>query len=103
MGCSPFKLSSSSYDKPSDVNPNPKNFTVVETFDGAVGVAAIIKYHDCTNYEGIKIIAWLGKASVDIENATLIDPHFSEKDPMCPDARFKPTEQGWEAAKRYVS
>lgn len=58
-----------------------------------LAVVAEINYPDCTNYEGNKIIVFLGKPPSCITHAAHIDPHFSPGSGVF--ARFEPTENGW--------
>jgi len=53
-----------------------------------------LKYPDCTNYEGIKILVFKASLS-NIINQKKIDPHFSDnKTYISPIARFEPTHAG---------
>lgn len=100
MGLGGMIISSSSYESEEITLPNPKpdNYTLLRS--KAVNGYLIIelKYHDCTNYEGRKIMVY--KCSLDdLLKQKLIDPHFSNnKNYFSPVARFEPTEQGWENA-----
>lgn len=102
MGLSPFKNSSSSFDKPKKCkkqpNPDPKNYIIEEA--NLIGPYTVmkVKYPDCTNYEGRKILVFAA-AFYDIREQKVIDPHFSDnKDYISPIARFVPTKEGWEMA-----
>jgi len=61
----------------------------------------IIKYHNCTNYEGTKVLVY----DVDYENLLRqkeFDPHFSESRKLySPIARFEPNEEGIFACINY--
>jgi len=58
-----------------------------------------IKYLDCINYEGRKILVFENCTIEDLKRQKLIDPHFSEnKKYFSPIARFEPTERGWNMA-----
>lgn len=98
-------FSTSSYDKPYvnqsnstplSNNPNPNNYLIVDSKTIKDYLLLKIKYHDCTSYEGKKVL--LFKCSLkDLLKQKSIDPHFSDnKDYISPIARFEPTEQGWE-------
>lgn len=80
-------------------NPNPKNFIplLIEEVDGFT--VAIIRYPNCTNYEGLKIMVYDGEIKGYIMNAKILDPHFCDhKECISPVARFEPTKRGWEMA-----
>lgn len=98
----------STYDAPASVprpsgNPNPHRFKllrIVRTDNGAVVVK--IKYPDCTNYEGNKILVYeSGEAFLELEKRGVIDPHFTS-DSRSPVARFEPTERGWSMAVEFA-
>lgn len=79
-------------------NPRPDNYSLVrsEVVNGHLIIE--LKYHDCTNYEGRKIMVY--KCTLDeLMKQKLIDPHFcNNEDYFSPIARFEPTEQGWNNA-----
>jgi hypothetical protein len=52
-----------------------------------------VKYDDCTNFEGVKIMVFKGQ----YKNRIWLDPHFAENE-KAPIARFKPTSEGWDMA-----
>lgn len=77
------------------VNPNPKEFEILEVFTDDSYTVLKIKYPNCTNAEGIKILVY--KATpVELLKRKEFDPHFGHKD--SPIARFEPTDQGWNMA-----
>lgn len=96
--------SSSSYDSKTkvivetvyrDVNPNPMNYLIYE--DRKIGRYLIlrIKYLDCVNYEGMKVLVYRDCSLEDLIAQKTIDPHFSENRKFhSPIARFTPTDQG---------
>lgn len=77
-------------------NPNPNRFTVKRTEQFGCAIVAEINYPDCTNYEGNKIIVFVGKKIQWIHNSRHIDPHFEKGSGVF--ARFVPTPGGWHAA-----
>lgn len=83
-------------------NPDPENYDIVrwEEFGGYTIVN--LKYHDCVNYDGNKILVF--ECSIkDLIRQKKIDPHFLEnEDYLFPIARFVPTDEGWAHACRYV-
>lgn len=56
-----------------------------------------MKYKNCTNFEGIKILVFKGQYVERI----VMDPHFSD-DEESPIARFKPTVEGINLATKLV-
>ena len=89
---------------PRNLNPNPdaSKYTIIEHFRFRNYLVIKIKYEGCTNYEGIKILAFKCSYS-DLIKQKLIDPHFSENKKMIsPIARFEPTIQGWSDAIDYI-
>ncbi len=94
MGISPFKNCSTNYGTPAPApNPDPSRWTLLERADYPHGSVMRVRYHDCTNFEGEKVMVYRGikKAMVDL------DPHFSEN-PESPIARFRPDDVGWKMA-----
>jgi len=80
-------------------NPDPRNFEfVLVKAVSKLACVAEIKYLDCTNYEGRKILVFNCSLNEIIE-LKCIDPHFSDKDDvLSPIARFEPTDRGWNLA-----
>lgn len=82
-------------------NPNPYRYTILKS--DSVGIFTIIKikYDGCTNYEGEKILVYRSATVMDLLNQNSIDPHFCENSEyISPIARFVPTEEGWQMAKK---
>ncbi len=93
-----YKTRTSRKDLP---NPNPKNFTIVKSKLINNNLVLELKYTDCTNYEGHKILLFRDTDLPEIleVNNGLIDPHFSDnKKYKHPFARFEPSEHGWDTA-----
>lgn len=87
-----------------DVNPKPNNYKIVRHEQVGDNLVVEIKYLDCTNYEGRKILAYLKLTFENLMSQKLIDPHFSENKKYCsPFARFEPTESGWILAIKLCS
>lgn len=88
---------------PDPGNPDPRKYVLEEEYQGQYGVAVKIRYPNCTNYEGNKILVYLGLDSfsqVLIKNKMEVDPHFFDGDShYSPTARFEPTVMGWRLAK----
>ena len=74
-------------------NPNPSRWTLITKKIYPNGYVLKVKYHDCTNFEGIKIMVYEG----DYKEQHYLDPHFSESN-IAPVARFKPDKNGWKRA-----
>ena len=105
-----FKLfSSSSYDvprssvtnftfnSPSEKNPNPDNYKVLDHLQEKNNLMVKINYPDCDNYEGDKILIYKNTSLYDLINQKHIDPHFSNnKTFKSPFIRLEPTDEGWE-------
>ena len=83
-------------------NPDPNNFSIHAHFSMGGYVALMVKYPDCTNFEGNKIIVY---KDVDLETllrSRKLDPHFCDEGHSSPIARFIPTETGWENAIEFI-
>lgn len=85
-------------------NPDPSNYCILRSLKIGNYLILEIKYHDCTNYEGRKVLVFNG-VSLDklLRHQKLIDPHFSSNPNFySPIARFVPTEEGWEMAFKFA-
>lgn len=95
MGC--FKMLSGGSDSASyrEAVPSKFNYKIKECyyFDGYTVVE--INYPDCINYEGNKILVYLGDKVNEINSMDNVDPHFLENG-LSPIARFNPSEEGKE-------
>lgn len=83
---------------PAPVDPNPKNFRVLQSHQRGRNIALMVNYPNCTNYEGDKILIY---SNVNVEWAksqTVIDPHFMKGTHMI--ARFRPDL--WNVACEFV-
>jgi hypothetical protein len=102
-------LSKSNSDKPniqyeSLPNPRPDNYKILNKIQIDRYLIVKIKYLDCTNYEGVKILVYEGWQIKNLLAQKLIDPHFSEnKNFISPIARFEPTDKGWSMAIRFAN
>jgi len=102
MGLSIFSSSSfeeTNSDKKALPNPDPKNYKILssQVIEGFLIVE--VKYFDCTNYEGRKIMLY-DTTLEELESQKYIDPHFSDnKSFISPIARFEPTPKGWFCAE----
>ena len=78
-------------------NPDPANYKILKIVERGEYVILKLKYHDCTNYEGDKIIL-LKDTLINIVNCQEIDPHFQKGGTVV--ARFVPTDEGWNMAEQ---
>lgn len=85
-------------------NPDPGNYQLLRAEERHGYLLVMIKYPDCTNYEGHKILLFAEMTLLQLVNQKLIDPHFfpSGSQVASPVARFVPTEQGWDMALRFI-
>lgn len=100
-----INYSTSSFDTPESKpqpNPDPSNYSIIMLAEISGYTIVKIKYHDCVNYEGVKILVF--KCSADeILKQKVIDPHFSDNEEfISPIARFEPTVNGWRDARMFV-
>jgi hypothetical protein len=80
-------------------NPDPRNFEILETKRVRNFVIARIKYPNCSNYEGEKILVFKNITVKYLRSQRIIDPHFTDKPSELPlFARFQPTQTGWNSA-----
>ena len=99
MGMHDYGKSSSSYDNPQQGNPDPSKYKIKKSIQVKKNLVVKIKYPDCENYEGNKILIYKNANINDLWKQDMIDPHFSEdKRFLSPFARFEPTIKGWEKA-----
>jgi len=80
-------------------NPNPNNWIILSHQKINQFLVVKIKYPDCDNYEGEKILVYENITLAKLRKQVKIDPHFSEnKEYKSPIARFVPTDRGWDMA-----
>jgi len=112
MGLSPFKSSGSIYDRvvtkevPNPLNPDPRNFLIERIAHVEMGnhLVVQVKYPNCKNYEGRKILVFNSLTLEQLMNLDILDPHFSSEKPhLSPIARFIPTDQGWKMAIQFAN
>lgn len=81
-------------------NPNPNNYYIMDSKQIDSFLILKVRYYNCTNYEGKKILLFENCTINDIKKQKKIDPHFcDDKDLYYPIARFEPTEKGWKMAE----
>lgn len=73
--------------------PSPDEFSMLDRKDFKNGYVLMLKYDNCNNYEGKKILVYKGQYKF----SDIRDPHFCKEDES-PFARFKPTKEGWKEA-----
>ena len=82
-------------------NPNSRNFQFVRCESVGHFVVALVKYPECLNFEGQKILVFEDISVETIKNLDSIDPHFCDSDHPSPVARFVPTRKGWDYAIQF--
>lgn len=84
-------------------NPDPSNYEVMEHEQIGKFLVIQLRYPDCVNYEGIKIMVF--ECRIDqLLAQKMIDPHFSENEKYySPIARFEPTVRGWRHAINFAT
>ncbi len=81
---------------PDPRNPDPKKWEIEDSLEVNGFLVVKIKYPNCQNYEGMKIIVYENMTLLRLIKQKEIDPHFSNsKIYASPIARFEPTERGW--------
>lgn len=89
----PFEMIGTSGD-PCRGLPDAANFRILDAY-AAGGLSLIrVEYPGCLNYEGQKVLL-LRKNIEEIQQLSLLDPHFLQKDENGLLARFVPTDEGW--------
>ena len=76
--------------------PNPNNFKILKSKSYASCWVSWINYPDAKNYEGNKILL----TTWDPNTKNTVDPHFDRGAGII--ARFEPTDEGWELAKKFA-
>lgn len=77
------------------VEPDPFNFTIMDSVSRGNYTLLKVKYHGCTNYEGAKILL-VRKSIGEIRALDGFDPHFFDDKRNGLIARFEPTKEGWD-------
>ncbi len=78
-------------------NPDSLKWTLIRLEQLANAHVMKVRYDGCTNYEGHKIMVYLGK----YKHKDDLDPHFCESADS-PVARFRPDEKGWANAVKFA-
>ena len=80
-------------------NPDPKNFKILRYQHVNGNLVIEVKYPDCTNYEGRKIMVYKNTTVDILKIQGSIDPHFCNNSRMrSPFLRTEPTAEGWQVA-----
>ena len=85
-------------------NPNPKKFEIVSEESSGDWLVLMVKYPNCTNFEGMKIMLFKGyKSSKELlkETGGELDPHFS-KAKTSPIVRLRPSLEAWNIVSSIV-
>lgn len=78
-------------------NPDPSNFAIINHRQIGAALVLLVRYPDCTNYEGHKILVFENQDLHSVQEIGFLDPHFMEHS-RSPVARFEPTNRGWRLA-----
>jgi hypothetical protein len=81
-------------------NPNPANFSILKFEMVGEFLILFVRYPDCTNFEGRKILVFEDISADDLFDQKRLDPHFCEEC-FSPIARFVPTQHGWDLAMKF--
>lgn len=82
--------------------PDPSNYEITKHRQVGKYLIVMIKYPNCINYEGNKIMVYQDCTITELTKQIYIDPHFFENDKYySPIARFVPTKKGWKMAKKF--
>ena len=74
-------------------NPSPERWELLRILEFKYAHVMKVRYLDCTNYEGVKVMVFAGAYHA----RKILDPHFDETD-TSPIARFRPDDEGWRLA-----
>ena len=90
--------------EPPTGNPDPSHYQLVKAEEQPGYLIVMIRYPNCTNYEGNKILVFKDLTLIQLVNQKLIDPHFFPNDAKfkSPIARFVPTQEGWDMAVAFI-
>lgn len=84
-------------------NPDPRKYVIQDYKYVGKNLVLKIRYPDCNNYEGTKILVFEGCTILALREQGIIDPHFSDtKTRISPVARFEPTDRGWDWAVAFA-
>ena len=75
--------------------PRPDYYKILSVLQIGQCLLVELKYPNCTNYEGKKILLFKEMTLKELIDHKEIDPHFFENSKFSPCARFEPTVYGW--------
>lgn len=78
-------------------DPDPSRFEILQHYEENGHTMILIKYPNCINYEGQKVILYKDTTFDKINSLKILDPHFTNTNRIKPFARFEPTEDGIQA------
>lgn len=97
-------ISSSTFDNNYKPDPDPLRYKILDAIQYDKYLVVKIKYLNCINFEGVKILVYEDCTLLDLVKQEVIDPHFSNnKARKSPIARFVPTDSGMEMARLFVA
>ena len=83
-------------------NPVPTRFAVLRSQRVGSALVVDVRYPDCLNFEGRKVLVYEDAEAAARQLATgKADPHFAEVG-VSPVARFRPTAAGWDMAVSFA-
>lgn len=112
MGLSLFRHSAESVVKPTSAglnmgNPDPARFVLDGVFCVGRMTLVRVRYPNCQNHEGNKILVFMDVTEEMVRSWAVIDPHFldpKERQPHpSPVARFAPTDDGLQLAIGFMN
>jgi hypothetical protein len=81
-------------------NPDPCNFQIVGYYEHQEYLMVKVRYPDCFNYEGLKIILFKNISYSKLRTWKTLDPHFDPKNNIV--ARLAPTNEGWNMGLKII-
>jgi len=87
------------YNEPLPTDPNPELFKIMNIIQGNVYTYVEVKYPNCTNFEGRKILV-TSYTKDELLRIEKLDPHFLVDNKII--ARFRPDSEGKSHAIRMV-
>lgn len=86
-----------------NVDPVETKFLIIEVIEIGSLIIVIVKYKNCTTFEGNKILVYDNISKKDFLKLKEVDPHFCDKPHTTPIARFIPTQDGINMAVIFAS
>lgn len=72
-------------------DPDPEKFEILDFIQGKKYLYVEVKYPNCTNYEGLKILV-IDSTIEEVKKLKVLDPHFLVDNKIV--ARFRPSLEG---------